>query len=68
MDVSELLRSSMTSFEPKVSKLPSARNKCVPSTFLTAESFSICFESNIIYIILIFLALLVLAYRDKPYQ
>ena len=28
------------SFEPKVSKLPSARNTIVSSTFLTAESFS----------------------------
>ena len=28
------------SFEPKVSKLPSARNNCVSSTFLTSESFS----------------------------
>ena len=28
------------SFEPKVSKLPSARNNRVSSTFLTAESFS----------------------------
>ena len=28
------------SFEPKVSKLPSARNNRVSSTFLTSESFS----------------------------
>ena len=31
------------SFEPKVSKLPSARNNRVSSTFLTAESFSLFF-------------------------
>ena len=30
------------SFGPKVPKLPSARNKIVSSTFLTAESFNIC--------------------------
>ena len=30
------------SFEPEVSKLPSARNNSVSSTFLTAESFSVC--------------------------
>jgi len=30
------------SFEPNVSKLPSGRNNHVSTTFLTAESFSIC--------------------------
>ena len=30
------------SFEPEVSKLPSVRNNSVSSTFLTAESFSVC--------------------------
>ena len=30
------------SFEPKVSKLPSAWNNCISGTFLTAKSFSVC--------------------------
>ena len=35
------------SFEPKVSKLPSARNNPISSTFLTAESFSVCLNETI---------------------
>ena len=42
------------SFEPKVSKLPSAWNNYVSGTFLTAESFSICCMNLIVYIILFF--------------
>ena len=34
------------SFEPEVSKLPSASNNNVSSTFLTAESFSPCFKNT----------------------
>ena len=35
------------SFEPKVSKLPSSRNNPISSTFLTAESFSVCLNEPI---------------------